>query len=256
MEGYFDDSSDPRREEYYACGGLVGSQAQFDCLDLMWYQETRTLEKPFRSSDCECQQGQFEGWSKPDCDALMARLVGIIKHLRLHGIAAVVPIQDFKSVFPDLNPNEAFSVSVAHLIFNVANIAHIAYSDINLWFESGAHNAEIRRTYDSAKQLEWPPARLLSGLHIMDKSIRPLQAADLVAREAFKHIRNLGVRGTRKPILAMRDSLFFFLWTKAALNNLAQNGGPKNIWKVALNTYQRDDLKLYKHFWKNTWGLT
>ena len=56
-----------------------------------------------------------------------------------------------------------------------------------------------------------------------------LQAADLMAREAFKHADNLGVRRTRKPVKELHDRISFHLWTKQSLEYLKDNGGPDNL---------------------------
>ncbi len=46
---YLDDSADKRREKYFAAGGLIGGD-QWATFDLRWLDETRELEKPFRST--------------------------------------------------------------------------------------------------------------------------------------------------------------------------------------------------------------
>jgi hypothetical protein len=56
-----------------------------------------------------------------------------------------------------------------------------------------------------------------------------LQAADLLAREAFKHLDNVGIRPTRKPVEKLREQLYFIPWNAEGLNHLAANGGPENL---------------------------
>jgi hypothetical protein len=55
LESYFDDSSDSRRSNLYACGGLLGGPGQWDRFDILWNNETHALKEPFRSVDCEGQ---------------------------------------------------------------------------------------------------------------------------------------------------------------------------------------------------------
>src|ERR1035438_4980565 len=55
---YFDDSSDKRREQYFACGGLLGHESQWLTFDLRWIDATHELDKPFRSTECEGGHGQ------------------------------------------------------------------------------------------------------------------------------------------------------------------------------------------------------
>ena len=75
----------------------------------------------------------------------------------------------------------------------------------------------------------WPPSQCLHAISFGTKKLHALQAADLIARESFKHIDNVGVRAMRIPVRRMRESLCFFRWTEKTLNYLAQNGGLDNL---------------------------
>jgi hypothetical protein len=75
-----------------------------------------------------------------------------------------------------------------------------------------------------------PPGRSLSQqIPFGDKSLHQLQAADLVAREAFKHFDNMGVRKTRIPVKRLGDSLNFINWDRPTLEYLRDNGGPEDL---------------------------
>ena len=56
-----------------------------------------------------------------------------------------------------------------------------------------------------------------------------LQAADLIAREAFKYADNLGVRRTRMPVKRLKDRMSFHLWNRECLEFLRDRGGPENL---------------------------
>jgi hypothetical protein len=83
------------------------------------------------------------------------------------------------------------------------------------------------------------------------KELRPLQSADLVAREAFKRIENFNVRPIRIPMLRMREFLYFLLWNEKTLIHLAQNGGPGNL--EFLSTWDENaDARNWKSFGRNS----
>jgi tetratricopeptide (TPR) repeat protein len=63
---------------------------------------------------------------------------------------------------------------------------------------------------------EWQDASSLKEFHSDDKTSRPLQAADLIAREAYKHFKNLGTIQTRIPVDRMRNILCFCTWDRSA----------------------------------------
>jgi hypothetical protein len=124
LESYFDDSADARRNEFYACGGLIGGPDQWDAFEILWGQETHELKEPFRSTECETGHGQFETWPKPQRDELMRRLVTALHALQLRGFASIVPIKEYKAAFPDCGEHDAFLLAARQAIMNVAFIAH------------------------------------------------------------------------------------------------------------------------------------
>ncbi len=187
---YFDDSSDDKRSEYFAAGGVYASENHWLRFESEWIEATKHLKEPFRSTDCECQHGQFQGWDKPDCDALMARLVGIVVEHNIGGFGAVVPIADFRVVFPQLDHTVApYLLAVEHTILNMARMAAMFHDNVEFWFELGtAPQARIDEIFFRLKNTEcWEYRDRLWATHGADKRLNQLQAADLVARETVKH---------------------------------------------------------------------
>jgi hypothetical protein len=230
MESYFDDSSDQKREKFYACGGLMGISSQWDVFDMGWSDGTHGLERPFRSSDCEGGQGQFKDWPKPKRDELMRDLVDIIYETKLHGYVSVVPVAEYCDAFPGCGEHAPFLLALTQAIMNMAFIAETLKDDVKLWFEHGSTDAATLRVYNSIREFrEWAPTRRLRGISFDGKELRPLQGADLIAREGFKHVDNLGIRPVRKPVKTLTGRIYFVLWTKESLHFLAENGGPENL---------------------------
>jgi hypothetical protein len=236
---YFDDSSDSKHREYFAVGGLIGGEKQWSDFHVPWAVATIDLKEPFRSTECECQQGQFteeNGWTKPKCDALMDKLVSIVIQQQLHGYASVVPVPEYKTVFPDCGEYDPYYLAVRHAIINMAHIGgkvqgYDILSGMECWFEdSNTTGSTTCGIYRALKNFNaWPDSKALKGCHSSDKSLRPLQASDLIAREAFKHFKNLGQRQTRIPVDRMRDILNFCTWDLATLEYLRDNGGPDDL---------------------------
>lgn len=230
MEAYFDDSSDEKRKKFYACGGLMGSPEQWDGFDMAWSNVTCNLEQPFRSADCEGGHGQFSAWSKPARDDLMRRLTNIIHATKLHGYVSVVPVPKYKKIFSEAKEHDAFLLGLRQSLINIAYIAEVLKEDVKLWFEKGNADAAILRAYNSIADFRnWKPTQRLSAISFDNKKLRPLQAADLIAREGFKHIDNLGIRPIRKPAMKLTGRIYFHLWGSDTLRYLADNGGPDNL---------------------------
>jgi hypothetical protein len=231
---YGDDSSDGKRERFVSCGGIVGEELLVSCFEGFWKEQTKHLEKPFRSTECECQQGQFKTWSIPACTALMTRLVDVLcsKHNLVGAFASVVPVADYKQVFAGCDGEDAFRLAVAHTIVEMARLGKRVGEHIKLWFEdSDRDHAMIDRTYREFKSLSsWAMDErgMLYGVSFDDKSLAPLQAADLVAREGFKAADNRGKRNVRKPMLRLWDTSGVVIWGDKELEMLKANGWPED----------------------------
>ena len=249
---YFDDSSDARREKYFAAGGLIGGEDQWFTFDLRWLDATRELKDPFRSTDCECNHGQFKHWSKTKCNALMDSLVSIIRFYRLSGFASIVPIDEYRQVFPSAEEFDPYYLAVTQTIINMGVLGYNLGHSMKLWFEDNNETSPTTlRIYQDLRRVKtWPPASRLSNIDFGGKELCPLQAADLVAREAFKHIDNLGVRPTRIPAKRMEDRLNFIVWNRETLEYLRDNGGPNNL-ELLTSWGDRGPVPQMKVFWRN-----
>jgi hypothetical protein len=233
LVSYFDDSSDKRREHYFACGGLIGHESQWFTFDLKWIDATHGLKKPFHSTECEGGHGQFhdKNWPKPKREALMDSLVKIIGDYRLSGFASIVPIDEYRAVFPNSGRFDPYYLSVRHTLINMAVIADRIGDDMEVWFEDSRETSPTSLgIYNKIRSLtQWKPAsRVSRGIRFVGKGICPLQAADLVAREALKHIQNDGIQPTRKAVQAMSERLAFIKWNRDTLTYLRDNGGPED----------------------------
>jgi hypothetical protein len=242
---YFDESADEKREAYMVCGGILAHHQLWNGFEIRWRDETKELEKPFRAAECESQKGQFESWPKNKCDELMARLTTVIQDFRFGGFASIVPIPDFKKTFAGLDADAAYELALAHTILNMAYIAEKHGQVVKLWFEDSTkgQKAATIRIYDDMRELKcWNNRHMLHGISFDTKTLRPLQAADLVAREAFKHPNNLGKRPARIPIKRLWPRISFLMWTWEELEQLRERGWPNDLgalacWQDKLNPY-------------------
>jgi len=247
-ESYFDDSSDEKRSEYCACGGLIAGPDQWDIFWGLWSQATSVLREPFHATDCECGYGQFKNWEKSERDALMAQLVSILLKARLMGFGCVVPVPFYRKAFPDSGEFDPYFLALRQVMMNVAYIAADGGRDVKVWFESGSNDAEALRIYGAISRFSlWPPSKKIQAVTFNTKTLYPLQAADLVAREAFKHVQNRGQRRTRVPVRRMQNNLCFMEWSQESLYYLAANGGPDNL--ALLAEWDSRVAPKLTHFW-------
>jgi len=229
---YFDDSSDDRREKFQACGGLVGHESFWDTFEVLWTDATASLSQPFRATQCECQHGQFSKWNKEDCDALMRKLVDVInRHSRLGGFTSVVPISDFKQVFKNSAEYDPFYLAATHVFVNMAHLGALYKQPVKVRFETNTKtNGRCKQIFDELRSLKlWGNRIYLSEFTTGSKSLLPLQAADLVAREGLKMMMNLGNRPLRIPAKRLWQQSTFILWTKEELQEFKEHGGLSDL---------------------------
>jgi hypothetical protein len=252
---YFDDSSDPLRQEYFLAGGLLADEERWIDFESAWKKATEHLEQPFRSTDCECQHGQFADWNKSDCDALMAQLVGLLDEHRIGGFASVIPVPDFQAVFPQLDKLAPYLLAVEHTFLNMAHIAAKTDEEIHVWFEQGtAPDADIMRIYKRLKNLEcWEHRRRITNISFADKRMPQLQAADLVAREALKHMQNRGIRPMRKPFERLQSRVGFLLWNREILEHIQERNWPDNPAALACWSETDDNPARPDNFYGKGW---
>ncbi len=250
LRAYFDDSSDPKRETFMVCGGAFGTSRSWDKAEIAWALRTESLERPFRSTDCECQQREFSKWDKPSCDKLITDLISILLRFEIGSYAAIVSVPDFRSVFPDAGEYDPYYLAFTDMVVSMAVLAEVtngllrqvtkqtglSFPDekVLLWFEENEPvDVRCNQIYHQLKSSEtWPERDRLAGRTFADKGCIPLQAADLMAREAFKFACNQGQRVVRKPVLRMKQQITYHRWDRALLQRLKDHGGLENLTQV------------------------
>lgn len=242
LRGYFDDSADEQRKRFSAVGGLIGPSGAWFEFDTNWSVATYDLKGPFHSTDCDCNppRGVFAGWKKDKCDGLMKTLIKIIHSSKLMGYGSIVPIPEYRSIFPGSDEYDPYFLALKHTIINMAHIASNANDDpelarrgsvrVSIVHEDGPTSARAYQIYTELKSVSsWPDAQNLIGFTHADKNLCALQGADLIAREAFKHADNTGLRPTRRPVKSLKRRIAFHIWNRPCLEYLKAHGGPNNL---------------------------
>jgi hypothetical protein len=234
IHAFFDDSADSKMEEFSVCGGVFGAEFNLDVVDNLWFARTRELVKPFRSTECECQHGQFAKWSREACVELFSDLVGILAHpvLKVQVIATSVPIPEYREIFPGSDRNDPYRLAIRHVLIAMARIARKKNDRVKCWFERGPRDADIKAAHKDVSEFRFVNAGMqgrLAGLEFGDKSLPLLQAADLAAREGFKAHQNFGHRPFRKPLVRLWEQAGIVGWSREFLRRLRDAGDPLSI---------------------------
>jgi hypothetical protein len=235
IKGYFDDSGDEKKNKFAVVGGVIAYENVWSHFELMWANATYDLKKPFHAADCEAQRGCCEGWTVQQSISMMKKLTDIIEETGLGVFGSIISIPEYRAVFPKSGEYDPYYLAVKHSIINMAYLGRLSAHDLDFRAISVMHEEGDRtgRVYEIFKEMKlvssWPDAKYLDGFSIGSKRVNGLQVADLVAREAFKHVDNLGERPIRKPVKKLKNQTSFHLWTRECLEYLRDNGGQNNL---------------------------
>src|ERR1035441_3149004 len=110
IHAYFDDSGDSSKAEYVGCGGVFAEAFNLSVVENLWRRATENLKEPFRSTNCECRQGQFCDWTKQASNDLMAALVSILfdEALQAQAVGNMVPFPLYREVFPKAHARDPY----------------------------------------------------------------------------------------------------------------------------------------------------
>jgi hypothetical protein len=216
IAAYFDDSWEANT---FAMAGYVGSAPMWDTqFSPTWWNVINAAPhtiKEFKTANCRQMAGEFRaklGWTRAECDALTRDLVSVIVESpgSLFGIGAAVTFTD-----DDLR-DKTFLSEVRNLPFDVLKVrafnfartwcaSIVAYDALRL-AERHLGGDRIHIIYDQGSDRQWKmhsmfdtlrgmvrpdyAARISPPQFLPSHECAPLQAADLLAHETFKEMKN------------------------------------------------------------------
>lgn len=217
---YFDESGTQRGSPVVAVAGFLAPEKQWARLQVEWAKVLQDEKLSyFHMTDWENRQGQFKGWDNDRRIAVYRRLIGIIQRRITIPVFSGVKTKDYAEVkiwerFHNMpkSPYAFCSVMCMRLLVNWADaVGHqepIAYI-----FESGAMNrGELMAGHSAIMRDEKNKRRYrLGSFTYADKrELSPLQAADILAYEAYKYLRNElegKVRQQRKSLTSLFEKM-------------------------------------------------
>jgi len=206
LVGYFDESGTGTKSPAISVAGYVARDTEWDRFQLSW---DRCLKKfgissHFHMTDWEARQEQFKGLTEEKRLELFQALVGILRRTFRFGVAASTIIEHYDENRPMLDPPlSPYSFCVLQCLQwigewaeKIGHAEHIGYV-----FENGAgFNGEVYSLRERIISNESLRHRYrLGSLVFEDKKIlNPLQAADILAFEAWKEMCNYIIPGKEK----------------------------------------------------------
>ena len=207
---YCDDSGTDKNSRVAVVAGYLSNVAQWELFSKEW---RKALDEfgidRMRRADLENFRGEFKKWNPERRIALLQRLQPIIKRRTKLPIASVVIKEDFERAISDDLKEKMGGV--------YGFLAYICLVSVGQWcgrssrlhgdpiqwvFESGTEGShQVSQMFD----VMYSDERLrnksrLGGWSFQGKELAPLQSADLLAYECFKHIENQVVDRGRRSV--------------------------------------------------------
>ena len=199
LKACFDDAGTDDKSEVVTCAGYIAWQKRWNGLDRLWRQTLRSFDvSAFSMKEFAHFDGDFKGWPESKRRAFLNQLLSAITRHVDHGFIVSVYRSDYERHVSPMVRNRvgsAFSfcaqVCMGLLEFNEMNVEERwPHHRVHFLFESGtAKGYQVQRAFDESYTSK-------SSLHHLrkmaygSKAALPLQAADLIAYEANKHLRD------------------------------------------------------------------
>jgi hypothetical protein len=247
LTAYFDDSGTSPSQNVAVVAGYMGSVAQWDRFVVAW----RLMLDEFgvrviHRTDLESFEGEFKGWTPEKRTALVKKAQKIIKdkkHTYIPVGSAVI-----KADFDEIVPKRLQNHVGGHYGWCVTESLVLA----NHWAQKAKHKDPISWVFEAgttgqSKVCEMfkrlyaiPEARKrlrINNWSFSDKSILPLQAADVAAYEVYKFVLNQVVDPGKYPVRLSAIDLFsekndyLLMWDKKRLAGFVKD--PENVRRLS-----------------------
>ena len=194
---YLDESGTHDASEAVIVAGFVANASEWEVFSEQWSDALAKWEiKFFHMTDFENRQQQFSSWDEPLRRERLNHLLGLIRAHTQGSIGYGIPKSSFDRILSKpakLLCGDAYGLAAIGCFFNAAKAAQIPKVDgwIRYVMESrGKGNGAVLKLYKYGSEEEkWLENTRIVGLSFEDKRLYPpLQAADILAYELYKHL--------------------------------------------------------------------
>lgn len=229
--GFFDESGIHTGSKIIAVGGLVGPEEEWVLLERQWKNILLGAEvKVFHFSDCDNGWGEFAGWTYKQKAELVSKLIAAIVSRNLFGVSGVIALDDYAEISKGSGTileekPMPYQICLQYCIEAICN--RVNEKVFYVFDQQREYVSPINETFFKIQDACPKFAPKMGGMTFQSKAtVRPLQAADLIAYETAKSLKNFFYepdRPSRKSwaaLLKMKDRLVGGYYDKRNLHQI------------------------------------
>lgn len=202
-----DESHDETASRVYSVTGIFGSQDEWNSIAGPWLALNKGAV--FHATDCESNKGQYFSKSDPENKKLYRKLIELVCESPLMGRSHTADLLGWNTYFPKQDPETMYCLGFRNVLQECGNLAYfsIPQGPLEVTFDSRIETTfHARSLYDYMKGWDdWSAHGVLQDkISFVSRKSIGIQVADLVCREAMKHLDNQVGPVTRRTRLSMR----------------------------------------------------
>lgn len=203
-----DESGTHQQSPVLTVGAYMARQRDWQAWSRRWKTAKRPI-KVFHSVDCANLKGEFKTWNKEKRDEYVRKLLPVIADSRCVGFVIGIVLTEFNLVMrkhPELSeifgsPYHAcfqwIVMSIMQRLNELGSLERLAF-----YHESNDFKGEAKETFDYLRKTENPFNVRMSLTFGGKDEFMPLQAADILAYEGNKRLRDVG-KPVRRALQAL-----------------------------------------------------
>ena len=200
---YFDESGNEEQPGYFGVAGLVGSDNQWSVFDRLWKEALETTGAPYlHMREFAHSVDAFTEWKdgKARREQLMADVVVAVLQSELTAVGSALRVGDFDALTEEqrIRLQSPYFCCLQDVLWGFAleTLAEDPKVEVHVTGDRhGQHEDKARKLHRAMRQAGGRLANLSDKLNFADmKRTFGLQAADFLAYEMVKELRNQDVR--------------------------------------------------------------
>jgi hypothetical protein len=196
LKTYMDESGIHEGAPVVAVAGYISRPQHWRAWTKDWNKAKKPI-KVFHSTDCANCRGEFEGWDKPRRDAFVANLLPVLPAHELAGIVIGIDMHVFQKELqyhPELKRmvGEPYTVCFQWAVSIIMEVAseHGKGEPMTFVHENNDYQGEALKAFGYVNENLNPRGIKMTMRFGAKADFTPLQAADVLAYEGAKFIRN------------------------------------------------------------------